>query len=330
LNLWKLSGGLCPKLLIPTLPALLESLERHKEVSFPEGTRERLLTMSISTAERLLGRLRRQLEHGISTTKAGTLLRQQIPLHTFSDWKDAQPGFMEIDLVAHCGDTAAGQFVYTLTATDVATGWTECEAIANRGQLAVLAGLEAIRERLPFALLGVDSDNGTEFINFSLVHFCKENGITFTRGRPYKKNDQCHVEQKNGAVVRPLVGYARYEGAEAAAYLNQLYNIHRLHLNFFRPSMKLVDKQRNGAKVTKKYDTPKTPLSRLLDYGIVSSENTIVLENKYNTLNPAMLLRRVEEIEAGLRKHAVNTPTVAPIQTHKPRLPENIYGKKNK
>jgi hypothetical protein len=303
-------------------------LERHDEIALPGSLKEKLLTLSASTANRLLGRLRRQSEHGISTTTPGTLLRQQIPLHTFSDWKDAQPGFFEIDLVAHCGDTAAGQFAHTLTATDVATGWTECIAIPNRGQIAVLAALETLQARLPFPLCGIDTDNGAEFINTIVAHFCQERQINFTRGRPYKKNDQCHVEQKNGAVVRPLTGYARYEGDQAVAYLNRLYAVHRLHLNFFCPSMKLVDKQRNGAKVSKKYDRPQTPFVRLIGYDVLTKQTQQVLQADYQQLNPAELMRKIEEKSAGLSRYAVRTPQIyGPLLKRRPTLPTNLFGK---
>jgi len=328
LTLGKVSGGLCAKRLVPALPELIEALERFDEIALPDTLKKKLLTLSVSTANRLLGRLRRQSEKGLATTKPGTLLRQQIPLHTFADWKDALPGFLEIDLVAHCGDTAAGQFLYTLTATDVATGWTECVALPNRGQWAVLAGLETIRDRLPFLLKGIDSDNGAEFINVTLVNFCQKQKITFTRGRPYKKNDQCHVEQKNGAVVRPLAGYARYESPEALALLNRLYSLHRRHLNFFCPSMKLVEKKRNAAKVTKKYDLPQTPLARLIGYHVLTEKQQEQLQAYYRQLNPAELMRRIEEQEAGLR-HVIAEPTEEdrPSLKHKTKLPRNLFGK---
>ncbi len=164
----------------------------------------------------MLTRVRRSHAHGMSTTHSGTLLRQQIPIRTYEDWTEARPGFMEVDLVAHCGGTASGEYLYTLTMTDISTGWTECTALVNRSQVTVQKGIDLIRRRLPFPLLGIDSDNGSEFINHHLKRYCDEHRITFTRCRPYKKNDQCHVEQKNGAVVRPLVGYARYEGLAAA------------------------------------------------------------------------------------------------------------------
>lgn len=328
LRLWNVSGGLCPKRLVPVLPQLLDALERHGEIALPQRLKEKLLTLSVSTAQRQLRRLRRQSEYGISTTKPGTLLRQQIPLHTFSDWKDAQPGFLEIDLVAHCADTAAGQFVYTLTATDVATGWTEHVALPNRGQLAVLAGLETIKAWLPFPLKGIDTDNGSEFINVTVVLFCQKHRITFTRCRPYKKNDQCHVEQKNGAVIRPLTGYARYEGPEAVDHLNKLYVVHRLRLNFFCPSMKLVDKQRNGAKVSKKYDTPQTPFARLIGYDVLTEKREQTMKAAYQKLNPAELMRQIEELSAGLSRYAVRTSNSIPtLQKRRPRLPNNLFGK---
>ena len=333
LKLWKVSRGLCAKRLVPQLPALIDAMERHGELSLPDALKDKLLNVSASTADRLLGKLRRCGEHGISTTSPGTLLRHQIPLHTFSDWKDAKPGFMEIDLVAHCGDTAAGQFVYTLTAVDVATGWTECVAIPNRGQLAVLAGIELVMGRLPFRLLGIDSDNGAEFINATLKSFCDERGIAFTRGRPYKKNDQCHVEQKNGAVVRPLVGYARYEGEGAVDHINKLYRTHRLHLNYFCPSMKLVDKHRNGAKAIKKYDTPQTAYARLAAYADWDAEHKQRNDGFYQNLNPAALARRIDELEAGLRHHVVRTAHdegQRPAKKTRHRLPYNLFGKKTK
>lgn len=331
MRLWKVSRGLCPKRLVPLLPELIEALERHGEIDLPEPIRAKLLKISPATVERMLAALRRQGGQGLSTTQPGPLLRHQIPLHTFSEWKDAQPGFCEIDLVAHCGDTAAGQFVFTLTATDVATGWTECIALPNRGQLAVLAALEVLMARLPFPLRGIDTDNGAEFINRTVLAFCQEHKIIFTRGRPYKKNDQCHVEQKNGAVVRPLVGYARYEGPEAVAYLNRLYEAHRLHLNYFCPSMKLTDKQRSGAKVTKTYDTPKTPYARLIGYDVLDPQQKDRLQKRYLALNPARIDRKIYELEAGLAKHTVrDQPALPAPKPHKHRLPRNLFGKIHK
>lgn len=327
-RLWKLSRGLCPKRLIPFLPELIAALENHDELCYPPDLRRKLLAMSISTAERLLARERRVLDQGISTTRPGELLRQQIPFHTFGEWKEVDPGYLEIDLVAHCGESAAGQFLYTLTATDIASGWTEMIALTNRGQLAVQAAIERLRLLLPFPLLGIDCDNGGEFINFSVKQYCDLHRIQFTRGRPCLKNDQCYVEQKNGDLVRQVAGYARYEGQDAVRQLNRLYDAYRLHVNFFRPSMKLIAKSRNGAKVSKKYDRPQTPFRRLLGSGIWSEEEEAFITRTYTALNPAELVRGVDEFEAGLRRHAVHSNEISlpPKRAHG-RLPGNLFGK---
>jgi len=308
LSVWRLSGGLCAKRLVPFLPELVDALERFDEIALPPGAKVRLLEMSISTADRLLRRVRRQTDRGISTTLPGTLLRHQIPIRTYEDWSENRPGFMEIDLVAHCGGTAAGEYCYTLTMTDICTGWTECVSILNRSQTAVVAAIEQVRKRLPFPLLGIDSDNGSEFINHLLKRWCDDNKITFTRCRPYKKNDQCHVEQKNGAVVRPLVGYARYEGAAICAHLNKLYQTHRLCLNFFEPSMKLIGKTRNGARVKKSYDQAQTPWRRF--EGILAQDKEgqarlTRMRKQYLLLNPARLRRNLRDLEMMLPRFAV-------------------------
>jgi len=308
LSIWRISGGLCPKRLIPFLSEMIAALERSEEIVLCPWVKQKLLTMSVSTAERILSRARRSLERGLTTTKAGTLLRHQIPIRTYADWTEAKPGFFEVDLVAHCGNTAAGEFVHTLTMTDAYTGWTECVGIANRSRICVVAAIEAVRRRIPFPLLGIDSDNGTEFINGHLKEYCDKQSITFTRCRPYKKNDQCHVEQKNGAVVRPLVGYARYEGEEATAHLNRLYAVDRLCVNYFEPSMKLINKTRTGAKVKKEYDRPKTPWQRLQDSGVLSEEKAERMEKRFLALNPADLRRKLDDLELDLRKHAMNNP----------------------
>jgi len=305
-SLWRLSGALCAKRLVPFPPELIDVLERFDEISLLSGVREKLLEISISTANRLLQRVKRsQSERGIATTTPGTLLRHQIPIRTYEDWSENSPGFAEIDLVAHCGGTASGEFCYTLTVTDICTGWTECDAIPNRSKISVRDAIEKISKRLPFPLLGIDSDNGSEFINHHLKDWCDEKHITFTRCRPYKKNDQCHVEQKNGAVVRPLVGYARYEGAEACAHLSKLYLVHRLLVNYFEPSMKLIGKTRNGSRVTKHYDTARTPWQRyksILELEELSKPQVEKLHKFYWTLNPALLRRKLHDLEAQLRR----------------------------
>ena len=179
----------------------------------------------------------------MSTTRPGSLLKKQIKVRTFADWDDLQPGFLEADLVAHCGESAAGSFLHTLVLVDVATGWTECVALLRRSEADVIGALNSLRGRLPVPLLGLDTDNGSEFINYEMLRYCQREQITFTRSRVNRKNDQAFVEEKNGSVVRRLIGYDRYEGLGAWRALIQLYEILRLYVNFFQPSMKLIEKQ---------------------------------------------------------------------------------------
>ena len=207
-------------------------------------TKKLLIGMSVSTADRLLAPIRRaERLRGKSTTLPGSLLKHLVPIRTFADWDDSRPGFVEADLVAHCGSSTAGSYLHTLTVTDVAIGWTECLAIPYRDQDTVLKSLEIARRRLPFPLLGLDTDNGSEFLNYALVAYCERESITFTRSRAYKKNDQCYVEQKNGSVVRRFVGYERFEGLTPCQVLSRLYQVLRLYVNFFQPSMKLISKK---------------------------------------------------------------------------------------
>ena len=203
---WTAANHICAKRLIPFLPTLVEALERHGHLQLSEECRNQLLSMSPATADRLLRPYRKQERRGISTTRSGTLLKKQIPIRTFQDWNEVKPGFLEADLVAHCGTQAEGSFLYTLTLTDVATGWTECLPLLNRGQEAVVAALRRAQQLLPFPILGIDTDNGAEFINLELMAYCEQEHITFTRGRPQKSNDQCYVEQKNGQIVRGCSG----------------------------------------------------------------------------------------------------------------------------
>jgi Integrase core domain len=261
---WHAANRICAKRLIPFLSTLLEALERHEHLRISEECRSQLLAMSAATADRLLASQRKQSQRGLSTTRAGTLLKQQIPIRTFEEWKETQPGFLEVDLVAHCGTDIEGGYLYTLTLTDVATGWTECLPLLNRSQETVLAAFQRARTLFPFPILGIDTDNGGEFINETVITYCEQAQISFTRGRPYLKNDQCFVEQKNGAIVRQVVGYDRLVGEQAYRQLTELYRALRLYVNCFQPSMKLLAKQRDGKKVRYVYDAARTPLQRLL------------------------------------------------------------------
>ena len=216
-----------------------------------------------------------------------------------------QPGFSEVDLVVHCGQSTKGEYLHSLTLTDVATGWTECVALRNRGQQVVWAGIVRARARLPFPLRGIDSDNGVEFINEHLLRYCQQEQLTFTRSRPYKKNDQAYVEQKNWSIVRQLVGYGRYAGQQACDRLQRLYDVVRLYTNFFQPSMKLVSKERIGGKVKKKYDQAKTPYQRVLASQQVESCVKEALQQEYLTLNPVALLRQIRRYQAAFWELAV-------------------------
>jgi hypothetical protein len=280
--------------------------------------------MSAATADRILRDHRRGgRRYGVSTTKAGKLLKHQVPLRTFSDWDEVKPGFFEADLVAHCGPTARGAFLYTLVLTDVCTGWTECIALRYKGQQSVVEGLRRTQALLPFPLLGMDTDNGTEFLNRELVAYCGREAITFTRGRAYKKNDQCFVEQKNGAIVRQIVGYDRFEGEAAYQQLAELYRALRLYVNFFQPSVKLRRKERQGAKVQRQYDAARTPFQRLLNARCLSEATAMQLREVCSGIDPVRLLQQIHALQDALWKHAIDWPTGDPANSprHAPEQP---------
>jgi hypothetical protein len=306
-EVWQICGRLCSRRLHPFLPDILEALERHRELVLPADTKQLLLRISRSTVDRLLKPARaRHPQHGLSLTRAGPLLKKAIPIRTSADWDDAQPGFLELDLVAHCGDSAAGEFIHTLDTVDVSTGWSECIAVPNRGQRAVFEALQLIRCRLPFPLRGIDSDNDSAFINEHLFRFTQRERITFTRSRPYKKNDQAHIEQKNWSVVRRLIGYDRYTSPQALANLNAIYEDLRLYVNFFQPSMKLVAKRRVDSRVRKTYDSAQTPYQRVLQSQDVDDACKENLRRLYPGLNPVALKRRID----GKLKALWNSATV--------------------
>lgn len=300
IKIWAICGQICSRRLHPFLPEMVVVLERHGELKLSEETQRLLLRMSRATIDRCLQAVRQQPRRGLSTTKPGTLLKQAIPVRTFADWQDTRPGFVEIDLVAHCGDSAHGEYLNTLNVIDLATGWSECLVLANRSQRQVSAAIERLRQRLPFPLLGIDSDNDSAFINDNLYRYCLREKITFTRSRPYKKNDQAHIEQKNWSVVRRLIGYDRYESDQALELFEAIYQDWRLYVNFFQPVLKLVEKRRVGSKVIKKYDTARTPYQRVLDSSDVSEETKVHLRQLYLTLNPMALRQRIDENVAKL------------------------------
>ncbi len=293
-RIWKICGHICGKRLQPFLPEMVAVLERHEELVIDAESKALLLQMSAATIDRLLARFRQQKRRGLSTTKPGTLLKDAIPVRTFADWDDAKPGFVEMDLVAHCGVSTHGQYLQTLTATDITTGWTECLALKHRSQRNVSAAIKLLRERLPFPLLGIDSDNDGVFINETLFRYCENERVTFTRCRPYKKNDQAHVEQKNWSVARKTIGYKRYESETALTLMESIYADLRLYVNFFQPVQKLVSKRRNGSKVQKRYDQARTPHQRVVDSPDVTSKDKLRLQVTYLALNPVQLRDRID------------------------------------
>jgi hypothetical protein len=294
--IWEASDRLCSKRLQPFLPEMIQVLRQKGELKIDANVESQLTKLSPATIDRLLEPARRVGgRKPISTTRPGSMLKSSIPIRTFADWQENRPGFLEIDTVAHCGESAEGFYLNTLCGVDVASGWIECYPVFGKWPVRVRQAVHRIRQNLPFPLLGVDSDNGSEFINQCFWEYCRDNKITFTRSRAYKKNDSCHVEQKNGNVVRRLIGYDRYTSKTAYECLGRIYNLVRLYINFFQPTMKLIRKTRHGAKAHKEYEVAQTPYRRLLKLGVLSKVKQSELEAIYQGLNPVRLRRQINE-----------------------------------
>jgi hypothetical protein len=308
--IWEASDHICSKRLHPFLPEMVRILRRTGSYKVDALTTDRLCSLSPSTIDRLLKPYRKGGQRGFTTTRPGSLLKSAIPIRTFADWEENKPGFMETDLVAHCGESVEGFYLNTLCAVDVFSGWTECLPVWGKGQLRVRQAVHHLRARLPFPLLGLDSDNGSEFINQCFYNYCRDEKITFTRSRSYKKNDSCHVEQKNGQVVRRLIGYDRYSNRASFDSLGRVYDLIRLYVNFFQPTMKLIAKSRHGAKVHKVYDRAQTPYRRLLETDALAGAKKAELAAIYQGLDPAKLLAQIngnlEYLWQGA-KHPVNS-----------------------
>jgi hypothetical protein len=303
---WLVTDGICAKRLAPFLPELLHRLRRWYALrGVPTEVQARVARMSPATVDRILRpfRIQDKKRRGISTTKAGTLLKRQIAIRTFADWTDARPGFLEMDLVAHCGWSGAGQFLYTLSMVDVATGWVACTGLRDKRADTVFCALQRLQADLPFSILGLDSDNGSEFLNRLLLDYCACQGITFTRSRPYLKNDTCHIEQKNWAVVRRFVGYDRLE-LPALAALERIHDLARDYVNFLHPVRKLVSKTRNGPRVTRRYDVAQTPFHRLLASGTLSIQTTRELKVRSANIDPIRLKVQLEAAQRTLAARA--------------------------
>ena len=298
---WTVLGMPAGKRLAPMLGELVAVLRHFGELSLDEGTAELLMSMSAATIDRRLAPERAKYRlRGRGGTKPGSLLKSQIPVRTWAEWDDAAPGFVEIDLVWHDGGHRGGRHAFTLTVTDIATGWTENRSLPDKTAKCVLAALNDIARKMPFPILGVDSDNGSEFINEHLLDWCRDRQISFTRARPGNKNDGCHVEQKNWAVVRTVVGYHRYDTAAELLLLNEIWQLQSKLTNYFYPQQKLISKVRSGAKVSKKHDKATTPFHRAIDHPTLAVERIVALTRTYSLTNPAATQRQVQALTAQL------------------------------
>ena len=315
--IWSAAEQPCGRRLVAALPLWLPAWDKRHRLE-PE-VRRQLLAMSPATADRLLAPVRARAGRGRCLTQPGTLLRTQIPVRC-GPWEPDRPGYVEADTVAHCGTTTAGDFIWSLTFTDLATGWTENRATWNRGAQGVRAQIERIERGLPFALLGFDCDNGSEFLNHHLWSYftdrrCK---VDFTRSRPYHKNDQAHVEQKNWTHVRQLLGYERLEHPELVGPINELYRLWGLLHNFFCPTFKLQHKERVGSRIVRRHGKPRTPLSRVLDSDHVGEGRKKALRARMEKLDPFDLNRKIKrrlklihELKRELMKKPVSQRTYA-------------------
>lgn len=293
-RVWLASDALCGKLLAPILPTLLAALETHHGLPVSPHVRAALTAASPATLDRLLRPLRRRRARPPRRAAAPLgSLRAQIPLRTWAEWTDVRPGALQGDLVLHGGESTEGFYLATLVAVDVATTWTELQALWGLHHQRVSSGVHHLRARLPFPLREWHSDNGSEFINTHLVSWCRREDIRFTRGRPYRKNDQAWAEQRNWLLVRRLVGYDRFSSRAAFAVLQRLYGLLRLQHNFFRPVRKLLRKHRVGARIVKHYDAPRTPYQRALASGLVAPAQRAVFDRQLQTLDPIALAREI-------------------------------------
>lgn len=296
-KIWEVLDYPCGERLKPVLPEMVRKMRQFHELDIPEPVAEKLSAISHSTIDLKLSRFKKAIRRKIQgTTKPGSLLKKHIPIRT-SSWEETEPGFAELDTVAHCGDSAEGMFAITLNTTDLLTGWGEQETIMGKSDRHIVNALDRIKKRSPVGLSGIDPDNGSEFINWNLYRYCQTHGIEFTRGRPYKKNDNAHIEQKNWTHVRKVYGYARIESSSAIELMNDLNrNELRLYKNLFQPVIKLVDKKRTGRhseKIKRIYDVPKTPYTRVLACDKIKPDIKSSLTELYDTLNPAELQRTI-------------------------------------
>lgn len=311
-TIWMASDQLCSKRLKAALPLWLP----HYETSFHPLSADTLIlldSISAATIDRLLKPIRAKAgRRGLSGTKPGTLLKKHIPIQA-GVWDVTQPGFIEADTVAHCGDSLAGDFVWSLTMTDICTGWTECRATWNKGADGVMTQIKAVQKALPFPVKGFDCDNGSEFLNHHLVRYFADHPSkpAFTRSRPYKKNDNAHVEQKNWTHARQLFGYDRIANPKLVILMNEVYSSLWCPLqNHFCPSLKLKEKHRNGAKYIKKYHSPQTPYQRVMEHPDVPESIKTALKVQHEQMNPFAIKADIEQQLKLIFSHVSVTPNV--------------------
>ena len=309
--LWEAADRICGKRLKAVLPHFMEAMQRHGHLELDPAVHKQLLQVSAATIDRLLASVRGQAG-GRRKRKTSPKSSKQIPIRTFADWHEPNPGYLEIDFVAHGGSSMAGTFLWSLVATDVCSGWTEAIPLLAREQSLVVEGIEVLRRQFPVPILGIDSDNDSAFINETLLSYCQQQKIEFTRSRAYRKNDQAWIEQKNGAVIRRFIGYERFSGMVAGQALAILYQAMRLYVNFYQPSFKLRSKKREGAKVKKTYFKPATPAARLVEHPAVEEATKEVLRSQCSRLDPLQLLHRIRDSQSALAALSSGSPGSGP------------------
>jgi hypothetical protein len=311
---WSLSRYPAGKRLAPMLGSLVVMLRRDGDLSLSDEDATLLSSMSAATIDRHLASERRRLGlKGRSHTKPGTLLKSQIPIRTWAEWNEDQPGFVEIDLVGHEGGNSSGEFCFTLTMTDIATGWTVNRSVKNKAAIWVVEAIDHAASQFPFPILGIDSDNGSEFINVHLFDYCKERTITFTRSRAGNKNDGAHVEQKNWTHVRQLVGYLRFDTEAELGVLNELWALDGLFTNYLLAQQQLIEKHRHGAKVTKRYDRAQTPFARANAHQGVSEISRASMAATFAGIHLCPLADQIDTLTTRL-EHLALTKSRAPTR----------------
>lgn len=311
--IWEAADRICGKRLKVIIPSFLSAMERHGHLQLPPEVRQRLEAVSPATIDRLL-RTVRKTAGSRRKKRPGKRLSREIPVKTSHDWAESLPGHLEIDFVVHCGGSMAGEYLHSLVATDVCSGWTEAVALLAREQNLVVEGLKRIRAQMPMSVCGINSDNDGAFINETLAAYCREEKIVFTRSRVNHKNDQAWIEQKNGAVIRRMVGHSRFSGLVAGQTLAQLHQIIRLYVNFFQPSFKLRERVRDGSKIKKSYHAPATPCDRLLAHPGISQGIKDTLRNQQCLLDPVGLLHRIRQGQSALATLSTGQPVDGPSQ----------------